>query len=112
MKYLLRVILLRDEIDRKKVCKKQTTLINKYATFVIDINLLKHPDDMKKDKFRRWCYNGSHLQAYLAWKSDDGYLYKKVDKSENRFLLRRINFSHPSNPRLTRLLAFVTGLIL
>uniref|UniRef100_A0A1X7THD2 Uncharacterized protein n=1 Tax=Amphimedon queenslandica TaxID=400682 RepID=A0A1X7THD2_AMPQE len=63
-------ILLDDEIDRKKVCEEQPTLITKSATFVIDINSLKHPDDVKKDEFGRCHPSNSQLTRLLAFVTD------------------------------------------
>ena len=32
---------------------------------VIDVTALRHPDDIKKDSFGVWTYNGSHLTFIL-----------------------------------------------
>ncbi len=107
-------ILLDETIDLEKVCHEQPTQITKSSTFVVNMNSLKHPDDVKKDEFGKWCYSGSHSQVYQAWASDDDDVeYKKVNKAdcgENTFILRRINCKHPTSSQLQRLLAFVTGL--
>ena len=83
------------------------------ATFVVDIDSLRHPDDIKKDEFGKWLYNVSHLHVYVAWKDDDdklGFdrLCKDITMDKNMFQLRRIYCKHPSNPQFQRLLVFVT----
>ena len=46
-------ILLTENIDPERICRKRPTQI----TFVVDLNSLKHPDDIKKDQFGKWCYS-------------------------------------------------------
>ena len=83
------------------------------STFMVDLDSLKHPDDVKKDEFGRWLYSGSHVQTYLAWKENGDKLnFEKTDSddgNQNTFQLRRIRCKHPSNPEFQQLLAFVTG---
>ena len=98
--------------DKDRICKGRPMKINTSATFVIDIDSLRHPDDVRKD---RWIYSGSHVLAYRSWKTSKNVFkfekvtdYGKNDKSI--FQLRRIHCKHPSNQQFQRLLAFVTGM--
>ena len=105
-------ILLNSKRESSKICHQQPINIERSSTFVVDLDSLKHPDDVKKDGFGRWLYSGSHVQTYLAWKEDgDNLKFEKADTDggENAFQLRRIHCKHPSNPQFQRLLAFVTG---
>ena len=106
-------ILLNSKRESSRICHQRPTIIENSSTFVIDLDSLKHPDDVKKDEFGRWVYNGSHVQTYLAWKEKgDKLKFEKIssdDGGENTFQLRRIRCKHPSNPLFQRLLAFVTG---
>ena len=105
----LLTILLDEEIAVSRICHERPMQIEGSCTFVVDLNSLKHPDDVKKDEFGKWCYNGSHVVYYTAWKSDSNkLLFEKggIRDAENTIELRRI---HPSNPQFQRLLAFVTG---
>ena len=105
-------ILLNSKRESNKICHQRPINIERSSTFVIDLDSLKHPDDVKKNRFGRWLYSGSHVQAYLAWKEDGDKLnFEKanIDDCENTFQLRRIRCKHPSNPQFQRLLAFVTG---
>ena len=87
--------------------------ITESSTFVVDLNSLKHPNDVKKDEFGKWHYNGSHVVSYAAWKSQSSsklqFERASCNGTESTFQLRRIRCRHPSNPQFQRLLAFVTG---
>ena len=101
-------------IEEEKICNQQPMGINTLATFVVDLNSLKHPDDIKKDEFGKWQYTGSHNSIYIAWKEDDSLQFDKVKfdcsitpMEGNMFQLRKIYCKHPSNAQFQRLLAFV-----
>ena len=87
-------ILLDENIDMKKVCCEQPTQIAKSSTFVVNLNSLKQPDDVKKDEFGKWCYSGSHSQVYQAWKTDDDdreyEIVGKTDSSEIHSFLEEL----------------------
>ena len=70
-------ILLNSKRESSRICHKRPTIIENSSTFVIDLDSLKHPDDVKKDEFGRWVYNGSHVQTYLAWKKGDKLKFEK-----------------------------------
>ena len=62
-------ILLDPKIDQQKICRDQPKTVTKSATFVVDLDSLAHPDDIKKDNFGRWNYSGSHVLYYRAEKT-------------------------------------------
>ena len=79
---------------------------------MVDLDSLKHPDDVKKDEFGKWSYSGSHILTYLAWKEGQNLRFEKVDSADSRenvFQLCQIRCKHPSNSQFQRRLAFVTG---
>ena len=47
-----------------RVCGVWLVDIESSSTFVIDISLLDHPDDVKKDNFGKWKHSGSHQTPY------------------------------------------------
>ena len=55
-------------INNDKICKECPRQIVQSSTFVVDMDKLKHPDDVKKDEFGKWNYSGSHTKSYKAWK--------------------------------------------
>ena len=96
-----------------KVCKSRPTTINRSATYVVDLDCLEHPDDVRKDDYGRWNYSGSHVHHFQAERmSEDSLVFERVlpgTQGSSIFQLRRIHCKHPSNPHFQRLLAFVTG---
>uniref|UniRef100_A0A1X7SN02 Uncharacterized protein n=1 Tax=Amphimedon queenslandica TaxID=400682 RepID=A0A1X7SN02_AMPQE len=108
-------ILLNKNIDEKKVCHERPRHIEESATFVINLDSLRHPDDVKKDDFGKWKYSGSHLQSFLFSETENGDIeVKKIDDTdscsslENVIQLRRIHCKHPSNSQFQKLMAFVS----
>ena len=67
-------ILLDPQIDQTKICLQKPFNIRESATFVVDVRCLKHPDDIKKDKFGIWHYSGSHPQTYKVYIESDGHI--------------------------------------
>ena len=53
-------VLLNPKILKSKVCKCTPLYINGSSTYVIDLTALRHPDDIEKDSFADWTYDGSH----------------------------------------------------
>ena len=106
-------ILLDPEVDTERICRERPRNVTESCTFVVDLYSLKHPDDIKKDEFGKWHYNGSHVVSYTAWKSQSSskFQFERVSGHgpEKTFELCRIRCKHPSNPQFQRLLAFVTG---
>lgn len=107
-------ILLSPRLNKKKICHTQPTNVTRSSTFVVDLESLKHPDDIKKDDFGKWVYSGSHSVSYAAFQAGSSLEFERVSgrptsKSDNVFQLRRINCNHPLNSQCQRLLAFVTG---
>ena len=106
-------------INEERICKECPTGINHSATFVVDLNKLKHPDDIKKDEFGKWNYSGSHCVLYSTWKDGDDFQFKRIDSrnsnqesDESIVQLRRVRCTHPSNHDFQRLLVFVAGKLL
>ena len=107
-------ILLNTHTDDKKVCTKRPSGITQSSTFVVDLDGLHHPDDVKKDEFGKWNYSGSHVVTYEAWKmpGTEKLRFERAPcstSSKNSFQLRRVHCTHPSDSTCQRLLAFVTG---
>ena len=106
-------ILLDPNIKKSRICTTQPSNVTKTSTYVVDLESLKHPDDIKKDDFGKWKYSGSHSNSFAAFQSGGKLDFERVGSfspgSSNIFQLRRINCKHPDNSQCQRLLAFVTG---
>ena len=106
-------ILLNPKIDPQKVTRSRPVNISQWATYVVDLDHLDHPDDIRKDDFGKWRYSGSHVVQYRAEKTPEDELeFERVlpgTEGSDVFQLRRVHCKHPSNSNFQRLLAFVTG---
>lgn len=103
-------ILLDPQLSPNRVCGSCPSNVTQSATFIIDLDRLKHPDDVKKDEFGRWNYSGSHVHLYRACGELEFEKVSPGARSNDIFQLRRIYCKHPSNSNFQRLLAFVTGM--
>ena len=86
-------ILLDPNIPQSKICCGRPSNIIRSATFVVDLDSLKHPDDIKKDEFGKWKYSGSHVIRYASWHAKGKVWFERISSSTsaNVFLLRRIH---------------------
>ena len=95
-----------------RVCPHRVT---KSSTYVVDVTSLAHPEDVKKDDFGKWDYKGSHPVAFHVCFRNDGSICIERCQNEERqgdiFYLRRLYSTHPSNPEMKRMLAFITGML-
>ena len=89
--------------------------VTKSSTYVVDVTALAHPEDVKKDDFGKWDYKGSHPVAFHVRFRNDGSICIKSCQNEERqediFYLWRLYSTHPSNPEMKRMLAFITGML-
>lgn len=109
-------VLLDPKIDDKKICKQRPINIQSSSTFVVDLNFLKDPDDVKKDNFGVWHHNGSHNQSFECCITANGdvqigysHFGQHDDALWERYSLRRLHSNHPTNSKFKRMLSFITG---
>ena len=83
--------------------------VTKSSTYVVDVTSLAHPEDVKKDDFRKWDYKGSHPVAFhVCFKNDGSICIERCQNEERQgdiFYLRWLYSTHPSNPEMKRMLA-------
>lgn len=100
------------DADKSRICQERPVDIRSSATYLINLDRLKHPDDAKQDNFGRWNYSGSHTFPFQSWFSETGDLQIKrvssTDACEVQYL-RRVHYNHPSDSQCKRMLAFITG---
>ena len=58
--------------------------VTKSSTYVVDVTSLAHPEDVKKDDFRKWDYKGSHPVAFHVCFKNDGSISIKRCQNEER----------------------------
>ena len=51
--------------DMAKICSECPTNITHSSAFVIDLDKLEHPGDVKKDNIEKWVHSGSHSRHGL-----------------------------------------------
>ena len=95
-------ILLNPKIDKQKICKQRPLEIQSSSTFIVDLDSLQHPDDVKKDNFGVWTHSGSHDQKFESCINASGDLEigKNVFSTRDGwelFSLRRLHSKHPTN---------------
>jgi len=59
-------ILLDPKIDQKRVCMQRPLDIVSSSTYVVDLDCLQHPVDVKEDNFGVWTHSGSHNQQFFS----------------------------------------------
>lgn len=70
--------LLNPNMKRRRVYHKRPINVSMSSTFVVDLNSLEHPDDIKKDEFGKWKYIGSYSVSYMAWDTGKGLQFERI----------------------------------
>ena len=108
-------ILLNPKIEGNRICKKRPVDIDVSSTFVIDLNSLKDPDDVKKDNFGVWHHSGSHNQIFECCFTADGDVqigrstFFSSEGQWEQYSLHRLQSKHLTNKNFRRMLSFITG---
>ena len=106
-------LLLNPEVDHSRVAQTGPKFVSESSTYIVDLSCLDNPNDIKKDGLGKWSYSGSHEELYRSY-YDGGHKmhFEKCAKGatgDNVFVLRRLRSTHPSDPNIRRLVAFVSG---
>ena len=106
-------LLLDPDIDLTRVAHTGPKFVSESSTYIIDVSQLDNPNDIKKDGLGKWSYSGSHEEFYRSYYDNSHRIhFEKCAKGatgDNIFVLRRLRSSHPSDPNIRRLVAFVSG---
>ena len=70
-------ILLNPPISESKICNVRPVNITQSATYVVNIQMLEHQDDIKNDNFGKWDHSGSHPLLFRVQIESDDYMYKE-----------------------------------
>ena len=71
-------ILLDPHLASTKICHSRPTEITESCTYVVDVDKLEKPDDIKNDNFGMWNHSGSHPQPFMVHVEEDGWV--RVEK--------------------------------
>ena len=106
-------ILLDPCISNSQICNVRPINITQSATYVVNLEMLEHPDDIKNDNFGKWQHSGSHPLLFRVHVESDNYMYIEKcapgARGDNVVMLRRLHSVHPSNCNFKRLIAFISG---
>ena len=96
--------------DKERVCRTwPVSGIETTSSFIVDIQALKHPDDVF---FGKWMYSGSHTSTYKTIVEEDGEILvqKRCPGARGNIChLRKLHSYHPSNPDFRRIIVFISG---
>lgn len=105
-------ILLDPKLPASKICVTRPVNVTKSATYVVNVNKLQHPDDVKNDNFGSWKHSGSHPQYFRVIIDDNSFHIERCAigaTGDDVVCLRRLHSVHPSNSDFKRMIAFVSG---
>ena len=56
---------------KSKVCTSHPTCVKQSTTFVVNLDYLEHPEDIRKDDYGKWNYSGSHVHHFSVEKTSN-----------------------------------------
>lgn len=105
-------IMLTNSTPSSRVCTKQPCYVQHNVTFVIDVNKLEDPLDIRADQNGTWIRKGSPI-AYVSIHSKDGvtcvYRRPKMGNHSNHYKITRTYYRHSSSPDFFRIIAVAYG---
>lgn len=66
-----------------KVCSKHPVLVEQNASFIVDLDQLDHPDDIKSDDCGHWIHNGRKSTKIAVWKRN-GVVVRVLSTAKTR----------------------------
>ena len=65
------------------MCSKHLVLVEQNASFVVDLDQLDHPDDIKSDDCGHWIHNGQKSTKIAVWKRN-GVVVRVLSTAKTR----------------------------
>ena len=97
---------------RLKVCSTQPVQVCHKVTFLVDLNALDDPMDIRADENGAWDRKGSPV-AYISLHKNGGttsvYKRNKLGCHSNHYKIARTYYPHSSSPDFTRIITTVHG---
>ena len=94
------------------ICHEQPLHVNKNVSFVIDMNSLDDPNDLKADENGVWKRMGSPV-AYISIYRKEGvdYIYRrsKLGKTSSRYKVTRTYYKHLDSPDFHQVIVTIHG---
>lgn len=108
-------LLITDTVPSSNVCSKQPVRVCRNVSFVVDLNMLDDPLDIRADENGVWKRKGSPV-AYISMHTNKGktrfFRRTKAPTRSNHYKITRTYYRHASSPDFTRIITVVHGEIL
>ena len=112
MEQLAKIIVLKS-VDRSQICTRQPTSVCRNSAYVVDLNSLDHPNDIRADDNGIWIRNGFPVAYISVHKESDGshkiHKRSKLDKTSHHFKLIRVYYRHADSPDFKKIISTVEG---
>lgn len=105
-------VLLNDAVPPSRVCSKQPVHVCRNVSFVVDLDKLDDPMDVRADESGIWMRQGSPV-AYVSKHTNEGKtrFFKRTKKptQAHQFKITRTYYRHASSPDFTRMIVVAHG---
>ena len=105
-------LLITDTVPSSNICSKQPVQVCRNVSFVVDLNMLDDPSDVRADENGVWNRKGSPV-AYVSKHTDKGktrfFRRNKAPTRSNHYKITRTYYRHASSPDFTRIITVVHG---
>ena len=106
-------VLLNDSVPLSRVCSKQPVHVCRNVSFVVDLDMLDDPTDVRADENGVWMRQGSPV-AYVSKHTKEGgksrfFRRTKKPTQSHQFKITRTYYRHASSPDFTRMIVVAHG---
>ena len=105
-------VLLNDSVPHSRICSKQPVHVCRNVTFVVDLEKLEDPTDVRADENGVWIRKGSPV-VYVSKYTKEGkakfFRWTKKPTHAHQFNITRTYYRHASSPDFTRMIVVAYG---
>ena len=99
-------------VSSSKLCSKQPVHVNKNVSFVVKLDMLDDPMDVRADENGVWKRNGSPI-AYVSMHTNARktkfFRWHKMKEKSNHYKITRTYYRHKSSPDFKRIITIAHG---
>ena len=107
----LGAILLTKKVPKEKICHVQPTVVAHNATFVVDLNSLDDPKDVRADEGGVWKRMGTPIGYVSVHKSVKVIRRKRMRDLSNHYKISRTYYRLASSPDFRRIITTAHGML-
>ena len=112
MEQLAHIVVLKS-VDNSLICTRQPTSVCKNSAYVVDLQSLDDPTDIRADDNGIWEHNGSPNTYISVHREGDGshkiYKRTKLGSTSHHFKLTRRYYRHSDSPDFRRIITTAEG---